>query len=448
MNRFLLLLLFSSPFGSLIFADTVFLKDGTQLKGEIIEDGPTGVTIEYFATPTIKDQRTVAKADVDRVEKNTPDQKDFKELGSLDTPATVTDTSFYDPLIDRKLPEFIAKYPNSALNSDACERLKTLTEERDRVQKGDRRLDSVWISASEIAADPYQTGALVKFTYIKAAAASNNPNSSVEALKGYELLEKTYPGSAVMPDAVTLALQQLQRLQSQLAAAKANGEVELKNFSNAIASVRADEAKNMKDAMAQYENNAKASMTSATADGSKFFPIFQKSKESIATLQALILAERARLSQIPLSTMREGIAAAKEGILMIKAEKIKEARDQLALSEKIWAANFDNTKIKLQIDQLEAKASSLAKQAATEDAAAKARKLAAEKTAQEAAEKAKKEAAELAAQQAAEKVAQEAAQKAALEAAKGAAGLATPTPTPSVVDKLNDNREIINVLSK
>ena len=313
MHRFLLLFLLTSPFGGLIFADTVFLKDGTQLKGEIIEDGPTGVTIEYFATPTIKDQRTVAKADVDRVEKNTPDQKDFKELGSLDTPATVTDTSFYDPLIDRKLPEFIAKYPNSALNSDACERLKTLTEERARVQKGDQRLDSVWISASEIAADPYQTGALVKFTYIKAASASNSPNSSVEALKGYELLEKTYPGSAVMPDAVSLALQQLQQLQSQLATAKANGEIELKNISNAIASARADEAKNMKDAMAQYENNAKASMASATADGSKFFPIFQKSKESIATLQALVLAERARISQFPLSTMREGIAAAKEG---------------------------------------------------------------------------------------------------------------------------------------
>lgn len=447
-----LLLLFLSPLIGGAFADTLVLKDGSQLKGEILEDGPAGVTIEYFATPTIKDQKTVAKADIERVEKNTPDQKDFKELGSLETPATVTDTSFYDPLVDRKLPEFIAKYPDSALSPEARERLKTLTEERERVQKGDRRLDSVWISASEISANPYQTDALIKFASIKAAAASNNP---VAALRGYELLEKNYPGSAVMPDAVTLALQQLQQLHSQLAVAKVNGEMELKNISNAIAAARADEAKNMKDGMVQYENTAKASMAAAAADGSKFFPVFQKSKESINALQTLVSAERTRLTQFPLSAMREGIAAAKEGFRMINAEKIKEARDQLVLSEKAWPANSDNTKLKLQVDQFDAtvaaKAALAVKQASEEEAAAKARKLAAEKAAKEAAEKAAKEAAEKAAQQAAEKAAKEAAQKAALDAAKEAAGLATPTPSPAqkdVSDKLKDRSQVLDVLEK
>lgn len=447
-----LLLIFLSPLIGSALADNLILKNGNQIKGEIIEDGPTSVTIECFVTPTIKDQKTIAKSDIERVEKNTPDQKDFQELGSMKTPATVTDTSFYDPLVDQKLPEFIAKYPDSPLNADACQHLKTLTEERERVRKGDRRLDSVWITASEMAAEPYQTGALVKFTQMKAAASSNNP---VAALRAYELLEKSYPGSEVMPDAVTIALQQLQQLQSQLAVAKANGEIELKTMSNTVASLektRADEAKNMKDGMLKYENTAKAAMAAAAADGSKFFPVFQKSRESLGALQALVVTERTRLDQFQLSTMREGIAAAKEGLRMIKEEKIKEARDQLALSQKLWPSNYDNTKLKLQADQAEAavaaKASAAAKQAAAEENAAKARKLAAEKAAQEETEKSKKEAAEKAKQEAAEKAAREAAQKAALDAAKEAAGLATPTPTPSVVDKLNDNREIINVLSK
>lgn len=433
------------------FADTLTLKDGSQLKGEILEEGPNGITIECRVTPTIKDQKTVSKEDIAQVEKVSPDQKAFQELGSLDTPPTVTDTSFYDPLIDRKLPDFISQYPDSALNSQACERLKVLTEERERVLRGDRRLDSVWISASEMAAEPYQSGALVKFTCMKAVAASNN---AVEALKAYELLEKSYPGSEVMPDAMTVALQQLQQLQSQVTVAKASGEIELKNISNSIASLektRADEAKKLKDALLQYENNAKSAISAATTDGSKFFPVFQKSKESLAALQALILSERTRLGQFQLSTMREGIAAAKEGLSLIKAEKIKEARDQLALSQKLWAANYDNTKLKLLADRLEAamaaKQTDAAKQTAAEEAAQKARKLAAEKVAKEAADKAASEAAK----QAAEKAAKEAAQKAALDAAKEAAGLATPTPAPAtkdVADKLKDRSQILDVLEK
>ena len=436
-------------------ADTVILKDGSPpVEGTITEVGSNSLTIlcPLSKGSKSKGDREFKMSDIETWKKDEPDQKEFQDLGSLETPATVTDTvSFYDPMID-KLTKFIEKYPDSSFNPQACERLKTLKDEQTKVSAGDCRLDGVWITASERATEPYQTGALIKYTQIKAAAASNNP---VMALKGYELLEKNYPGSAVMPDAVTSALQQLQQLQQKLNAAKASVDNKLKNFSNSVAALektRADEAKIMKDDLVRRENNAKASIATATADGSKFFAVCETSKESLNALQTLILAEQARLNQFSLSTMREGIAAAKEGLRMIKAEKIKEARDQLALSQKLWPANYDNTKLKTQADQFEATIAEKAKIAATEAAKKaedeKARKLAVEKAAQEAAEKAKKEAAELAAKQAAEKAAQEAAQKAALEAAKGAAGLVTPTPTPSVVDKLNDNREIINVLSK
>lgn len=438
---FLVILCFSL---SSLEADTVHLKDGSQLNGEIIGEGPNGVTIEYFATATIKDQRTISQADIERVEKATPDQKDFEELGSLDTPATVMDTSFYDPLVDRKIPEFIAKHPASSHNAELSDRLKTLTEERNRVSQGDRRLDSVWITASEIASEPYQTGALIKYTYIKAAAASNN---AVESLRAYELLEKDYPGAAVMPDAVTTALKQLGFLQSQLEVAKVTGPIELKKLSNAISTSRADEAKTLKDALESEVANVRAKQKAAAADGSKFFPVFPKSKELLDSLQALIDGESKRLSQFKISDMRSGITSAKDGFRLIKEEKLKEAREQLDLSLKLWPLNHDNTKLKLQADQLSAaltaKSASAAKQAAAEEAAAKERKLAAEKFAKEAAEKAAREAAE--------KAAREAAQKAALEAAKEAAGMATPTPSPSkkdVTDKLKDRSQILDVLGQ
>jgi len=420
---------------NLLHADVVVLKDGSKITGEIIAETSDSITVEYLATRTIKDQKTISKSEIDKVEKISPDQKAFQELGSLETPATVLDTSFYDPLVDRKLPEFIAKYPDSSRNAEAVDRLKALKEERNRVNQGDRRLESVWMTAAEIAAEPYQTGAMIQFTFVKAGAASNNP---VETLRTYELLEKKYPGSTVMPDAVAIALKQLDILQAQLPVARANGEIELKNISNALVTARADEAKILRDGLERDATIAKAAIKTAGMDGSKFFAIFQKSKEALDALQSLVAEERVRLSQFQITTMREGIAAAKEGVRMIREEKLKAARDYLVLSQKLWPINHDIIKLKNALDQAEAAQTAKAEIAAQE-AAAKAAQLAnkeaVEKTVKQkiATEIAEKERAErLAAEKAAEKVA------------------ATPTPTPSqdVAGKLKDRSDILEVLEK
>ena len=44
---------------SLAKGDTIALKDGREIKGDIISQDSDQVVIEYFATPTIKDQKTV-----------------------------------------------------------------------------------------------------------------------------------------------------------------------------------------------------------------------------------------------------------------------------------------------------------------------------------------------------------------------------------------------------
>lgn len=132
--------------------------------------------------------------------------------------------------------------------------------------------------------------------------------------------------------------------------------------------------------------------------------------------------------------MREGIAAAKEGIRMIREEKLKAARDYLVLSQKLWPVNHDIIKLKNALDQAEAAQTAKAEIEA-KDAAAKAAQLAS------------KEAAEKAAKQ---KMAAEIAEKeraASLSAEKAAA---TPTPTPSqdVAGKLKDRSAILEVLEK
>ena len=68
-SRLLPFLLFSIVASILpgALADSVLLKNGTEIKGEIISDGPEGVLIEYYATATIKDQKCFKKEEVAKV---------------------------------------------------------------------------------------------------------------------------------------------------------------------------------------------------------------------------------------------------------------------------------------------------------------------------------------------------------------------------------------------
>jgi len=330
-------------------ADTITLKDGREIKGEILSETPDAVLIEYYVTPTIKDQKSYARDEIVRMAAIPADEKAFQAIGSLATPDTVLDSSFYDLLIDKKIPEFLARYRYSKHISELRDDLRSLEEERSRVRRGDRRITGVWITAAQIAADPYQSGAKIKFTGMKELAGTKD---TVGALQSYELLEKEFPGSEVMPNAIALAQTQLDQLQDKLSLAKTNFEIIDKRRQSSLLQAPADQAREIRDALQNEKVSATNAIASATADGSKFYPIFQNSKESMDALQALITAEKTRLTALQKIPMTEGMASASQCAKLASEGKLKEAQDQLTQSQALWPANIENTRLKLQLEDL------------------------------------------------------------------------------------------------
>jgi hypothetical protein len=330
-------------------ADLITLKDGREIKGEILSETPDSVLIEYYVTPTIKDQKIYSRDEIAQIVAIPADEKAFLAIGNLTTPDTVLDTAFYDQLIDKKIPEFLGNYRYSKHIAELREDLHTLKEERSRVRCGDRRINGVWITAAQIAADPYQSGAKIKFSEMKELATTND---CVSSLQSYELLEKEFPGAEVMPDAIALAQTQIDQLQDKLAIAKANFEIIDKRRQKTIALAPADQAREIKNALQNEKLEAANALATATADGSKFFPIFQNSKESMDALQTLITDEKTRLTVLQKLQMTEGLAAASQCARLLSEGKLKEAQDLLAQSQTLWPANIENTRMKLRLDDL------------------------------------------------------------------------------------------------
>lgn len=328
----LLLLCFLAP----LHADTVVLKDGSELSGEILSDSPGEVVIEYQVTASIKDQKSVPRADVVKVIRISEDQKAFAELGELNSPATLLDSSFQDPLLDKKIPAFLARYSYSGNVARVRDAQKTLEEERARLRAGDRKIDGEWIKADQIAADPVQFGARIKLAEIREAV---RRNETVQALQAYELFEKAQPSSPLLPDAVDIALRQLDVLQQKVASAKANFDVIDKKRQAEIAAAPADQSKLMLDALAREELAAKTAIRKAETGGEKFFPVFANSKEGLESLQSLITKEKLRLTALQRLPMRESVDAVKEANRLMDAGNRQEAATQIAVAEKAWPAN-------------------------------------------------------------------------------------------------------------
>lgn len=343
-----------------VVADSITLKDGKVLKGDVINDGPDGVLIEYFVTSTIKDQKLVAKDEIATISVTPSDEKAFQDLGSLASPQTILDTSFHDQLIEKKIPEYLKQYPYSRHLTELREDLRSLEAERARLRQGDRRINGAWIEAAKIEADPYQFGAKIQFAEMKDRVDAKDP---VGALQSYELLEKKYPASDVIPDAVDAALKSIDLLQERIGLANTNFDIFEKRRQKTLANARADQAKELRDAMEKDAALAKKAMAAASADGSKFFPVFQNNREALDALQTLVTAEKARLIQLQKTPMREGIAAAGEASRLLAEGKLKEAQEQLELSQKLWPANIENAKLKEQLDlSLKAQAEAAKKQ--------------------------------------------------------------------------------------
>ena len=330
-------------------ADIITLKDGREIKGEILSEKPDAVLIEYYVTPTIKDQKVYSRDNIDHMIVTPADEKAFLALGNLATPDTVLDTAFFDQLIDKKIPEYLGRYRYSKHLAELREDLHALEAERSRVRRGDRRINGVWITAAQIAADLYQSGAKIKLTEMKELAATND---CVSSLQSFELLEKEFPGAEVMPDAIVLAQTQIDQLQDKLTLAKTNFEIIDKHRQKAIALSPADQAREIKDALQNEKLEAANALATATADGSKFFPIFQNSKESMDSLQTLIAAEKIRLTTLQKIPMTEGMAASTQCARLVSEGKLKEAQDLLAQSQTLWPANIENSRLKLRLDDL------------------------------------------------------------------------------------------------
>lgn len=144
------------------WADTLKLKDGTTVRGNLVAETDTEYVLERsLAGGTIKTKSTYRKSDVAEVVRSTPEEKAAEAMKEayeatkryqLD-PATNYARDYYERVLEGVFRKFLADHPDSPFAGELRQRLAAWEAERDKVAAGQIKRNGQWLSAAELAAN-------------------------------------------------------------------------------------------------------------------------------------------------------------------------------------------------------------------------------------------------------------------------------------------------------
>jgi hypothetical protein len=284
-------------------ADTVTLKSGEKLEGKITSDTPTELTIDYKVSAGVSDTRTVPKAEVDKVEKESAEEVTYQRLKTVVPAANGYDAAGYDRII-AALDGFLKQFPQTTHKEEISKNLAAFKEEKDRVEAGEVKIGGKWYGKEEAQQERYQLAGGVLFGQMQELA---RQRKSTDALNLFDQLEKQYPGAYVFPDAIELAKQLTgglkpvaERALTQWKQVKADREKQ-----NQLASE--PQRSELIAAQKREQESGDAAVDSAEKSRAKWPPLLANNEKALQKIISIAPNELHRLEALPVPKMRESI---------------------------------------------------------------------------------------------------------------------------------------------
>jgi hypothetical protein len=143
--------------GVAIHGDTIKLKDGTVLEGDVTAEDDATISIHLeLAGGTIAQTRQIDKADIAEITRWTPEQRaawqvkrDYERLEKYQlNPDTSYEPYYYYQVVNDGFRKFLAQHPDSPYTSNVTARITQWEAERALVAGGKVKLHGRWLSAA------------------------------------------------------------------------------------------------------------------------------------------------------------------------------------------------------------------------------------------------------------------------------------------------------------
>jgi hypothetical protein len=275
-------------------ADTIILKNGTRYEGRVLTDQGDSYLLEIQVTRSIRDERRVPKAEIEKIEKIDPSNTAFADLAQLaDTPDLLSDAGYQARL--RQLNDFLADYPASKHNRDVRELIARLETEQKAIAAGSVKLGGRLISPAERQADAVAIDAAVLAQQMREAAEAG---SLIEALRIFDSLDHQFAGAQPHREALDLAKRVLTTLRGQVAGWLASLESRLNERKVGLDRMPDDDRQRAVAIFKQQQQALQAKQAAEKAAGVKWASLDHFDKKNLDETLRRIDSESNRLDRL------------------------------------------------------------------------------------------------------------------------------------------------------
>jgi hypothetical protein len=316
-------------------ADTVILKSGDKLEGKILNETDTEMTISVQVTATIKDERVVKKADIDKVLKVQPDVEAWTPLGGLAPGADSLERDDY-VRISAALQYFVTSFPESAFAAPAKEKMAAFAAEQKRVEEGEMKLNGQWLSKEQVVEERAQIGGRILLNRMKRAAAAGQ---LTEAMVVFDQFGSGFTGSASYPDAVELARQILPSLKAAVTQRQEQYKRGVEDEKKRLLNAKGTERTQLEALLKNERAKADATVAAAEKAGVKWPPLQPVTERSLTSLASRTTSEMARLNGVRTEKMKESVKSAELGASALANGDVEGAEKALREASGAWNEN-------------------------------------------------------------------------------------------------------------
>lgn len=322
-------------FATAAWGDTIILKSGDKVEGTILSETATEIVAEVKINASIKDERVIKKADIEKIEKIQPDEDSWSAIKGFALGNESLEQGEYAGAVNR-LGTFVTQFPQSPHAADAKAMLAKFEEEKKRVDIGEMKLDGKWLTAAQAQEESVQIKGHILLSRMKRHAAAAQ---YVEAMNAFDVLEKNFGGSASYADAVALARQVAPLLKTaaeqRLVQLKQLVEQNKARLANTQGAERVQLDALQKKQIAATE----ASVAAIERSGVRWYPLNPANERSIASLLSRIAAEPSRLISQRVEKMHESVQFAEAAKVAIEAGDLLQAETALKDANSAWSNN-------------------------------------------------------------------------------------------------------------
>ncbi len=318
-----------------LLADAVVLKSGERIEGKILSETDTEISIQYMVSATIKDERTIKKVDVEKVEKAAPDIEAWSLIKDFKLGDDSLDAAAYTNYIN-SLRGFATQFPASPNAAAAKTTADAFEAEKKRVESGEFKFDGKWLTKDEVQKERTQILGSSYLRQMKKFAAAGRLQDSIMA---FEQLEKQAVGSAAYPEAIELQRRTLislkQAADGGLVRLKAQAVEEKKTLEKLVEPQRSQTAKELK----YLRDRTEANVGALERSGIKWMPLSPATEKSLNDISAKAGNEIVRLSSLPVENMKLSLKEIEKGKAAVAAGDLPAAEASFAKATQLWGTN-------------------------------------------------------------------------------------------------------------